>query len=192
LCYNVYIKKKTADILYSIAKQHYGVVTVSDAKNAGLTPDTVRQFAKKNDTLVNWSKGVYTFYDDPEDVIDWTLTDLYRATRIGGENAFLFGESVLSLFDLARVCPKKHTVAVPRYYSKMKMKNVHRIYYRPVHRDEVTTVGGIRIQNLKYAFLNAHRDYKNNLLDGARQALGQELLTETDYNYVTTRLNEWK
>ncbi|MDQ0615296.1 putative transcriptional regulator of viral defense system [Microbacterium sp. W4I4] len=95
--------------LWEIAASRNGVVTISDAEDAGVPPVEVRKLAARG-ALRGYGQGVYTHRDVPMT----PLTEPTIAVALAGAGAFLHRESVLHLFGLGQFNPPKVRVGTRR------------------------------------------------------------------------------
>ena len=100
---------KHFDEIYEIAADGYGIVTASQAREAGMTSGEMRRWCTDG-KLVRRGHGVYK-------VARWVPTPLdpfAEAVALVGDGSFLWGESVLSMHGLALVDPRSVSVATPK------------------------------------------------------------------------------
>jgi hypothetical protein len=181
-------ENKTYKAVLETARKNYGVFTVADLKKKGVSPEAVRQFAINNDDVEHYSKGVYTFYGDPDDKISYAYTDYARAVAAGGKDAFLYGDTVLGMLNLATACPPKNFVAVPRYTTNAKSA-IKKIRYNP-HPGEITKYLGLPCQTLKHALIHSTEVPKYRLLEAADWGVENNYLSLTDKEEVANILWE--
>ncbi|MDO4183613.1 MAG: type IV toxin-antitoxin system AbiEi family antitoxin domain-containing protein [Coriobacteriia bacterium] len=96
------------DYIYEIAADNYGIVTAAQAKNAGVTGAEMRRWVKSG-RLERKGQGVYK-------LVRYVPTPYDRyaeACALVGDDAYLYGQSVLAMFGLALVNPSVVTVATP-------------------------------------------------------------------------------
>ncbi|MGY5765310.1 type IV toxin-antitoxin system AbiEi family antitoxin domain-containing protein [Brachybacterium sp. DNPG3] len=92
-----------------IALDHYGYITTREAAEAGIPPGELPKLAARGG-LRNVAYGLYRVEDMQPSPYDQFAEALLRA----GDGSFLHGESVLALFGLADVNPRRIAVAVRR------------------------------------------------------------------------------
>lgn len=100
---------KYRDVVREIAPDNYGYVTTRDAVDAGVPAVELPKLAARGG-LENVAYGLYRVPDFPPTPFDQFAEALLRV----GKGAYLHGESVLTLFGLADVNPRRIKVAVPR------------------------------------------------------------------------------
>lgn len=97
------------DDIYEIAADGYGIVTASQARESGVTTGEMTRWCNDG-RLIRRGHGVYK-------LARWVPTpydSFAEAVALVGDGAYLWGDAVLSLHDLALVDPVTVTVATPR------------------------------------------------------------------------------
>ena len=106
---------KYRDLVREIALGEYGFITTKEAVAAGVPAVELRKLAARG-ALVNVAYGIYRVADAPSSPFDQFAEALLRA----GEGAYLRGDSVLALFRLADVNPRKiRVVALKRTRAQL-------------------------------------------------------------------------
>lgn len=108
---------------WDIAVGQYGYFTTIDATEAGIPPGELAKLAARG-RLRNVARGVYHFDDMPVTKFD----RFYEAVLRVGPDAFLTGDAVLALHDLALVNPRRikvgslrrHRRALPPWVNAVK------------------------------------------------------------------------
>ncbi len=161
-----------------IALNHHGYVTTRDAAEAGVPPIELPKLAARGG-LENVAYGLYRVPDVPPTDYDQLAEALLRA----GEGAYLHGESVLALFGLADVNPRRIKVAVRR---RARPKLPAFIELTHVKGDVRTTFyEGLEAQPIADAILECRgRIERERLLEAAKQARKEGLLTTTEWQRV--------
>lgn len=168
-----------AEVRYrQIALDHHGYVTTKEATEAGVPAVELPKLAARGG-LENVAYGLYRVPDVPPTANDQFAEALLRV----GEGAYLHGESVLALCGLADVNLRQVKVAVrrrarPTLPPFVKLTQV---------RDEVRTTfyDGLAAQPVADAILECRgRIETDRLLDAAKQARGEGLLTTTEWQRV--------
>jgi predicted transcriptional regulator of viral defense system len=95
--------------LWEIAATRNGVVTIAEARDAGVPAVEVRKLATRG-ALRGCGQGVYAHRDVPTT----SFTEPMIAVALAGEGAFLHRESVLNLFGLGQFNPPKVRVGTRR------------------------------------------------------------------------------
>lgn len=169
---------KYREIVREIALDHYGYVTTKAAAKAGVPAVELPKLAARGG-LDNVAYGLYRVADIPTTAYDQFAEALLRA----GEGAYLHGESVLALFGLADVNPRRIKVAVRRRARPKLPSFVELIQVK----DQVRTTfyEGLEAQPVADAILECRgRIETERLLDAAKQARGEGLLTTTEWQRV--------
>jgi|SRR6516164_2498128 predicted transcriptional regulator of viral defense system len=146
--------------LWEIAVEHHGIVTTQQAEDAGVPGVEVRKLAARG-ALTRMGHGVYRHAGVPAD--EWT--ELTATLACGGEDAFLEGDTVLAMFNLALVNPPKIFIGTP--HRRRTAPPPHTVVtFRPrVTEDDLTTYEGLRCVTVRRA-----------LLDGVPHLLGERAL----------------
>jgi hypothetical protein len=175
------------DKILEIALQNDGVVSVQMAKERGISPELVRQFAFRNNEFINTSKGIYIYYADQ---IDTSLAPYRYFTILGGKDSFLLGGTVLGMLDLGYIEPPVFYVGNSNLKSKqyLKDKGLVKVPYFPKD-DEITEYNGIKSQSVYYAILT-YTDYimPDRLLDATDKALKEGLITKIQQNQLYKKI----
>ncbi|MCW4464257.1 hypothetical protein OK351_01870 [Glutamicibacter sp. MNS18] len=169
---------KYRDIVREIALDQYGYVTTRNATEAGVPAVELPKLAARGG-LENVAYGLYRVPDIPPTRYDQFAEALLRV----GEGAHLHGESVLALLGLGDVNPRRIKVATSRRARSRLPEFV-----------ELTTVRGgfsarlyegLASQSVADALLECRgRIETQNLLDAAKQARGEGLLTTAEWQRV--------
>lgn len=169
---------KYRDVVREIALDHYGYVTTREAAEAGVPAIELPKLAARGG-LESVAYGLYRVPDIPPTPYDQFAEALLRA----GEGAYLQGESVLALFGLADVNPRRVKVAVPRRARPMLPSFMELTQVRGEAR--TTLYEGLAAQPVADAILECRgRIETERLLDAAKQARGEGLLTTAEWQRV--------
>lgn len=95
--------------LWEVAAAHNGVVTITEAEDAGVPAVEMRKLAARG-ALRAYRQGVYTHRDVPTN----PFTEPTIAVALAGDGAFLHRESVLDLLGLGQFNPPKVRVGTRR------------------------------------------------------------------------------
>lgn len=95
--------------LWEIAAEQHGVVTITEAEDAGVPAVEVRKLAHRG-ALQAYGKGVYIHRSVPTT----GLTEPAAAAALAGDGAFLERETVLDLLGLGQFNPHRIRVATRR------------------------------------------------------------------------------
>ena len=146
--------------LWEIAAEHHGIVTTRQATDAGVPAAEVRKLAARG-ALERVGHGVYRHAGIPVD--RWT--ELAAALAAVGDDAFLEGDTVLAMFDLALVNPPKIQVGTPHRWRRTPPRNTV-VTVRPrMLEGDLTNYQDLRCVTVRRA-----------LLDGIPHLLGQRVL----------------
>ncbi len=169
---------KYRDVVREIALDHFGYVTTKDAAEAGVPAGELPKLAARGG-LKNVAYGLYRVPDARPTEFDQFAEALLRV----GEGAYLHGESVLVLFGLADVNPRKIKVAVPR---RARPSLPPFIELTRVKGDVLTTFyEGLTAQPVADALLECRGRVENERLrDAAKQARAEGLLTTAEWQRV--------
>lgn len=174
---------KYRDIVREIARDQYGYVTTKQAAEAGVPAVELPKLAARGG-LENVAYGLYRLTDGPAGHLVQFAEALMRA----GEGSYLHGDSVLALFGLADVNPRRIRVAVARR-TRPKLPPV--IELTLVKKDDVTTTlyEGLRSQRVADAILECRgRIERSRLMDAAEEARREGLMTTTEWRRVRKEL----
>lgn len=175
-------KAKYREIVREIALDHYGYVTTKEAAEAGVPTVELPKLAARGG-LVNVAYGIYRVPDIPPTTYDQFAEALLRA----GEGAYLHGESVLALFGLADVNPRKVKVAVPRRARSKMPPYVELSQVKDQAR--TTSYEGLAAQPVADAILECRgRIEREQLMEAAARARTDGLLTTTEWQQVRNGL----
>lgn len=169
---------KYRDIVRELALDRYGYVTTKEAAEAGVPAIELPKLAARGG-LQNIGYGIYRVPDIPPHDLDQFAEALLRA----GAGAFLYGESVLAIFGLADVNPRKVKVGVRR---RTRPKLPSYVELVPVKGDvETTHYEGLESQTVADAILACRgRIERERLMDAAKEARKEGLLTTTEWTRV--------
>lgn len=164
------------DDVYEIAADNYGLVTVAQARQLGITTGEMTRWSSGK-RLTRRGHGVYK-------IVRWIPTphDPYaEALALVGEGSFLWGESVLSMHGLALVDPQIVTVATPHRVRRTLPPWIKLVpapqSERPVFYE------GILSQPIASAIeVSKGTIMRERLIDAVEQARRQGLISVIDYN----------
>lgn len=169
---------KYRDVVREIALDHYGFVTTRAAAEAGVPAVELPKLAARGG-LENIAYGLYRVPDIPPTRYDQFAEALLRA----GEGAYLHGESVLALFGLADVNPRRINVAVRR---RARPKLPAFVELTQVQGTVQTTLyEGLESETVADALLDCRgRIEDERLLAAGKQARAEGLLTTAEWRRV--------
>jgi predicted transcriptional regulator of viral defense system len=173
---------KYRDIVREIALDQYGYVTTKQAAEAGVPAIELPKLAARGG-LENVAYGLYRLTDGPAGPFAQFAEALMRA----GEGAYLHGDSVLALFGLADVNPRRIKVAV-RKRSRPTLPSF--IELTLVKGDVVTTqYEGLESQRVADAILECRgRIERSRLMEAAEEGRKEGLLTTKEWQRVRKEL----
>ena len=163
------------DVVREVAFDNYGYVTTKAAVEAGVPAVELPKLAARGG-LENVAYGLYRVPDVPPTRYDQFAEALLRV----GDGAYLHGESVLALFGLADVNPRRIRVAVRR---RARPKLPAFVELTQVRGDVRTTYyEGLESQTVAEALLECRgRIEIGRLLAAAEQARVEGLLTTAEW-----------
>jgi predicted transcriptional regulator of viral defense system len=175
---------KHIDYIYETGLDNYGIVTSRQAAACGVRPPELNRWVK-NGVLERLGHGVYklTRYVPVEE-------DRYaEACALVGEDAKLYGESVLAFWNLAFANPSILTIASPRRVRKKLPEWIRVVldeheaeaYYRGIPSQSVYRA----ILTCKDAML------PERLRDAADVAYGNGLVTLEEYKNLEKEVRTW-
>lgn len=173
---------KYRDVVREIALDQYGYVTTKQAAEAGVPAVELPKLAARGG-LKNVAYGLYQVLDAPASAFDQFAEALLRA----GEGSYLHGDSVLALFGLADVNPRRIRVAV-RKRTRPKLPPF--IELTLVTGDVTTTLyEGLRSQRVADAILECRgRIERSRLMKAAEDARQEGLMTTKEWQLVKKEL----
>lgn len=134
--------------LREVAEESYGYVTTRDAAGVGVPAVELRKLAGRG-ALQQITRGVYRFTDARR-----TRRDAYAEAVVRtGPDAYLVGDAVLGLLELAHVEPRRITVATP-HRRRPKDPGFVDIVRRALPPDALTTYEGIPATTVGQAILD--------------------------------------
>jgi predicted transcriptional regulator of viral defense system len=173
---------KYRDVVREIALDQYGYVTTKQAAEAGVPAVELPKLAARGG-LENVAYGLYRLVDGPAGPFAQFAEALMRA----GEGSYLHGDSVLALFGLADVNPRRIRVAVSK---RTRPKLPPFIELTLVKDDVVTTLyEGLRSQRVADAILECRgRIEPTRLLAATEEARKEGLVTRREWQRVRKEL----
>lgn len=162
--------------LWGVAAENHGIVTTRVAEDVGVPAVEVRKLAARG-ALERLGHGVYRHTGVPID--EWT--ELAAAVANAGDDAFLEGDTVLAMFELALVNPAKIHVGVPR--RRRSQPNPATVVTVRPHMPEgdLTHYNGLRSTTVRRALLDGIEHLPDQrVLDAVAQAQRQELIDDLE------------
>ncbi|MGV8083717.1 MAG: type IV toxin-antitoxin system AbiEi family antitoxin domain-containing protein [Coriobacteriia bacterium] len=162
------------DRVYERAVDNYGLITTAEARTLGVPSIDLVKMARRG-KLYRVGHGVYrlTRYVPTE-------FDKYaEAVTLVGEGSYVYGESVLAMFDLAFVNPRRITVATPARVRKALPTYIEVVSAKA--DTEVTQYEGVPSQSVADAFRTSRRTVMTErLLPAVEDARRQGLVSERE------------
>lgn len=167
---------KAYDAIFDEAIGYYGLFRSSQAKSLGISGSAILSLAKRG-RLVRVAHGLYRIdkYVPQPDGLDAYAIAVARV----GENAYLWGPSVLQAHRLCPTDPAKIYVATS---ARFRGNIPDGIILKTVTRSaEIGFIGGIRAQPVGKAIVSSqHLLMFDRLLDAVDSAKGQGLISEKE------------
>ena len=165
------------DEIYEVAADNHGLITSAQAAELGAkTKDIARYVNDKR--LYRVSRGVYRVrYYVP------TPYDSYAdAVAAVGLDAYIYGESVIAMYDLAPTNDSRIFVATPRRVRKSLPRNI-RLVHAP--RIEIDECDGIPVQPVIDAIASCRKTLMPERIEEAvKNGVHKGLLSESDAAYL--------
>lgn len=163
------------DDIYEVAVDNHYLITTEDAAEIGVPPIELAKLAHRG-KLVNLSRGLYQ-------LARWVPDDAYpyavAAARLG-KDAYLYGETVIALLNLAPTNPTYMYVATPGRTRRKLPTNI-RLKHADA-KDAVTTYDGVPSQHVKTAIRAASCSMPADRLENAAVRAREEgYLLEDEY-----------
>lgn len=170
------------DDIYEIAADNYGLITVAEARNAGVTKTELSRWVA-NGRLERRGRGVYKLVK----YIPTELDAYAEAVVLVGDGSFLIGDAVLAMHGLALVNPKRLRVGTPERIRKRLPEWVAPVTVKGKAR---TQYEGIPSQTVAEAILDCRgRVMPERLRSAANDARKRGLMTESEYELVREGLS---
>lgn len=132
---------KYDDIIFGIASDNFGLITSTEAREAGVSNMELVQYAQRG-RLERIGQGLYRLTQRvPEDNDSYAV-----AVALVGSEAYLYGEAVLGMLGLCPVNPAYITVATPKRVRRRLPPYIKVI--NATKEDAVETYDGIRSQSV--------------------------------------------
>ncbi|MFW0183405.1 hypothetical protein ACN082_07850 [Rothia sp. CCM 9417] len=168
------------EILREVALDNYGYVTIEDAVEVGVPAIELAKLAqRKKGRFENIAYGLYRDNSIPESPLGYLAEAVLRS----GKGAYLHGESVLAMHDLALVNPRHISVASLRPARKTLPASIRLTKAKEGVR--VTEYEGIPSQPVADAILECRKTIEpERLAQAARDARSQGLITSKEWETV--------
>ena len=173
-------------VLRELAFDTHGVVTLADAREAGVPDVAVRQLAQRG-ALERLGKGVYRMNEVPRGPLD----EFAEAVALVGRQAVLADEAVLAAHDLAQVNLRRIKVATPAPSRlRQELPQTVEVLRRRVPAADQDAIDGIPAMSIPAALIaSIGRVMSERLLDAAEDAKARGLVSAADAERVTHAVN---
>ena len=175
-------------VLYEIAEDNYGFITVDDGRRAGIRPQRLAEMARRG-SLRREGLGLYRLDPFPANELD-----SYRKATLWpyGVQGVLSHDTALELYKLSDANPDKIHITLPRAYRirRRAVPDLYQLHHEDLHERDVTRHEGLPIVTPAKAIRQCHdrhmrRDLLRQALDDAKR-LG--LLSPSGYDALVTEL----
>ena len=166
------------DNIYEIAVDNYYLISTKDAAEAGIPPVELAKLAHRG-KLENISRGLYRLAKYVPSRYDPYAIAVARV----GEGAYLYGESVIDMLELAPTNPNYICVATPNRIRRSLPPGIR--LRKPGVGDAVTLYEGVPSQNVATAIRAAKPTMMDDRLrDATERARAEGYLTSREYNQI--------
>lgn len=166
-------------LVRDIALDQYGYVTTRDAARIGVPPVELRKLSSRG-ALDSLSYGLYRLADARPTMYDQFAEALLRV----GDGAYLRGDAVLALHELALVNPRRIRVGIDRRVRAAIPEFID-LREEAVPGQDLTVYEGLRSTTVARALIECRRYVMSErLMDAARHAKADGLLTGREYARV--------
>jgi len=170
------------EAIYEYAADNYGLITSAEAKSIDIPNIELVKLAHRG-RLIRVGHGVYrvTHY------IPTALDKYAEATKLVGEDAYIFGESVLAMHGLALINPAVIYVATPGRVRKTLPKHIKMIFRKTT--DQVVHCASIPSQSVADALLYCRKSVMpERLLKATDEAEQQGLISGKEASKIRLAL----
>ena len=169
-------------MIYEYAADNYGLITSAKARDLDV-PNVELVKLSHRGRLIRIGHGVYRIVH----YVPTPLDKYAEAVAIIGENAYIFGESVLAMHGLAFV----NSAAIFVATTKRVRKDLP-VYIKTVNvkeKDNITQYEGIPSQHITSAILTCRESIMTDRLENAVDEAGKQgLITQEELEYVREAL----
>lgn len=172
------------DKLYDEAIGNYGLITVRQAKAMGITNASLVKLAERG-RLERLGYGLYRLdkYVPNAEGLDSYACAVARV----GEDAYLWGPSVLAMYHLCPTTPSRIYVGTPRRFRGKKTGGI--IVKSSLPAQKIENHEGIKVQTVSDAILSSqHLVMLDRLLAATREAAVRNLLDAAERERITREL----
>jgi predicted transcriptional regulator of viral defense system len=166
------------DAIYEYAVDHYGLITSAEALDMHI-PNVELVKLSHRGRLIRLGHGVYRIVH----YIPTPLDKYAEAVAMTGYGAYIFGESVLAMHELALVNPLAIYVATQNRVRKKLPAHVMSVYRKDA--GQPTNYEGIPSQSVFDAILTCRAAVMSERLrEAVKEARRQGLITEAEAKYA--------
>jgi predicted transcriptional regulator of viral defense system len=174
------------DDIYERAADYYGLITSIDAKEMGIPVVELGKLHKRG-RLDRVGHGVYRIHH----YIPTQLDGYADAVALVGRDAYLFGESVLAMHNLAPTNPATIKIATPNVVRKTLPPNL--VVIKRDNDEKTTWYECIPSQTVFEAIRSCRLTMMTDrLLDATREARNQGLINEREATQLTKEIKSGK
>ena len=160
--------------IYEIAADNYGLITRKQAFENGISDKELSRIASDG-RLERLGYGVYRVKHH----VIGKLDPYAESVALVGQDAYLYGESVLAMLSLCPTNPTKMTVATPKRVRRNLPKGMKVV--RRVNATDVTTYEGIPAQRVSAAIVSCiGKMMPQRLKEAADEALRQGFISKRE------------
>lgn len=171
------------DDIYEIASDNFGLATAAEARDLGITKTEIKRWVDTG-RLTRRGHGLYK-------LVHYTPTEYDRyaeAVALVGPEAYLYGESVLAMHNLALVNPAKISVATKK---RVRRKLPEWVKVVSIKDGKNTAYEGIPSQSIADAIRECeHAVMGSRLLGAVEEAKREGLINASEYEELKGRFGE--
>jgi len=169
------------------ALNQFGYITTNNARELNVPPVELRKLAQRG-ALQNVSYGLYRLREAPHDELDQFAEAVLRV----GEGAHLMGDSILAIYRLGLVSPKRIRVGTPHRVRGLLPKFIE-VIKSEIPPNELTTIEGIPATTVAKALLDCQGSIMSNrMTDAITSAWEQGLISKQESKELRTKLRKRK
>lgn len=169
--------------IYELAADNYGLITSAQARGIGVTNNELVQYAKRG-KIEHIGQGLYKLVHYVP-----TIYDSYaQAVALIGPEAYLYGESVIAIHELAPTNPTYIYVATPKRIRR-KLPAYVKVIQR-LEENDTTFYEGIPSQSVANAIRSCRgRMMDDRLRDATTAACAKGYLTRAEERELLEELS---
>ena len=171
------------DDIFEVASENFGLITTAQARELGIAKDELGKLRLRG-KLERIGYGVYRIRHHVPSALD-AYAD---AVALVGSEAYVLGESVLAMHNLASVNPDKIHIGTTRRVRK-KLPAYIKTTQRPIG-DMTTVYDGIRCMTVAEAIRYCKgKVMPERLAEALRDGAGEGLVTKRELDTISKELN---